>query len=116
MMEFVLSTYFILAVYLHCAQSILNSHSSLVLIKVEAKEDMYMQSTNRNVNTFLYAIEAVGLAFVGVFLAAYLLGLPTTTVYHSEPAFRTALSVLGVLLIALVLAAAVVAAFIKRKD
>ena len=75
-----------------------------------------MQSTNRKINAFLYTIEAVGVAFVGVFLAAYLLGIPTTTVYHSEPAFRTTLSVLGVLLIALVLAAAVAAAFIKRKD
>ncbi len=75
-----------------------------------------MQSSNKQVNIFLLAIEGIGLIFVSIFSAAYLLGLPSTAVLHSEPTFRTALSVLGVLLIALVLSALVISAVAKKKE
>ena len=75
-----------------------------------------MQLTNKQINIFLFAAEGIGAIFVSIFSAAYLLGLPSTAVLHSEPAFRTTLSILGVLLIALALLALAIAALIKRKD
>ena len=41
--------------------------------------------------------------FVGIFLAAYLGGLPTTAVLHSEAAFRIPLFIFGVVLLVVVL-------------
>ena len=43
--------------------------------------------------------------FVGIFLAAYLGGLPTTAVLHSEAAFRIPLFIFGSVLLFLVLSA-----------
>ncbi len=65
---------------------------------------------------FLFAAAGLGAIFVGIFSAAYLLGLPSTAVLHSEPIIRTALSILGIILIAVTLAALAVAAFMKPKD
>ena len=50
------------------------------------------------------ALEAVGGLFVALFLIAYLAGMPTTTVYHSNPILRVPLDVLGVALLILLLA------------
>jgi hypothetical protein len=76
-----------------------------------------MQMPDKRITKFLFAVEAVGIVFVGVFLAAYLGGLfvlPQTTVFHSVPAVRLALSVLGGVFLVLILAT-VVLAFLKRK-
>jgi hypothetical protein len=62
----------------------------------------------------LYVIEAVGAVFVGIFLLAYLGGLPTTAVLHSEPVFRIPLFILGAVLVELAVGAAVAAALLKR--
>jgi hypothetical protein len=56
--------------------------------------------------------------FVGIFLAAYLGGMfmtPSTTVLHSEPAFRIPLTIFGIVLLVLVLATVVLAG-ISKKD
>jgi hypothetical protein len=73
---------------------------------------------DQKVSYLLYAVEGVGAAFVGVFLAAYLGGLfvvPQTTVFHSDPTIRLTLGVLGGILLALILIS-VVLAIIKRKQ
>jgi hypothetical protein len=73
---------------------------------------------DKKVSYLLYAVEGVGAAFVGVFLAAYLGGLfviPQTTVFHSDPTVKLTLGVLGGILLALILASVVLAA-IKRKQ
>ncbi len=69
---------------------------------------------DKRVNNFLFVVEGVGIVFVAVFLAAYLGGLPTTTVLHIEPAFRTTLAVVGVVFLILILAAVMLAALQKR--
>ena len=74
-----------------------------------------MRLSEKQVNTFLFAAEGVGAAFVGIFLAAYLAGLPTTDVYHSELAFRIPLSILGVVLLVMMLSAFVLAALSKKE-
>ena len=43
----------------------------------------------------LLAIEIIGAIFVSIFLAAYLGGIPTTVVYHSELVFRIPLVIFG---------------------
>jgi hypothetical protein len=66
---------------------------------------------------FLFAIEGVGAAFVCIFLGAYLGGLfvvPQTTVFHSVFEVKTALAILGAVLLVLVLITAVLAVM-KRK-
>jgi uncharacterized membrane protein len=65
-----------------------------------------MNLTGGQVNWYLLAVEGVGAVFFGLFLTVYLLGLRDVTqnvVYHSEPFFRTLLSILGASLIGLVL-------------
>lgn len=71
--------------------------------------------SEKQVNAFLFAAEGLGAAFVGIFLAAYLAGIPTTTVFHSEPAFRIPLTILGIILLVVVLAAFVLSTLSKKK-
>lgn len=76
-----------------------------------------MQMPDKRLTKFLFAVEAVGIVFVGIFLAAYLGGLfvlPQTTVFHSDPTVRLAMAVLGVVFLVLILVT-VVLAFLKRK-
>jgi hypothetical protein len=63
---------------------------------------------------FLLIAQGIGAIFVGIFLAAYLGGLPSTTVLHSEPAFRIPLYIFGVVLLVMMLAVAVLAFFSKK--
>ena len=76
-----------------------------------------MQMPDKRITKFLFAVEAVGVVFVGIFLAAYLGGLfvlPQTTVFHSDPIVRLALAVLGAVFLVLILVT-VVLAYLKRK-
>jgi hypothetical protein len=63
---------------------------------------------------FLFVVQGVGAIFVGVFLTAYLGGLPSTAVLHSEPAFRILLYIFGVMLLVMMLAGAVLAVLSKK--
>lgn len=63
---------------------------------------------------FMFATEGIGAVFVGIFLAAYLGGLPSTAVLHSEPAFRIPLSILGAVLLVLALSAVFIAVLSKK--
>lgn len=73
-----------------------------------------MRLTEKQITTFLFAAQGIGAVFVGFFLAAYLAGLPTTAVLHSEPAFRIPLTILGAVLLVMVLSALVLAALSKK--
>jgi len=75
-----------------------------------------LQLTERRISKFLFVTQAVGIVFIGFFLAAYLAGLPSTNVLHSEPAFRLPLAILGVALLVLMLLTVIVAAFSRKKD
>jgi hypothetical protein len=71
-----------------------------------------MQLTN---NVFLFAAEGIGAIFVSIFSAAYLLGLPSTEVRHSEPIFRTLLSGFGALFLIFILGAVVLSVLMKKR-
>lgn len=73
-----------------------------------------MRLTDKQTAKFLFAVQGIGAVFVGIFLAAYLGGLPTTAVLHSEPAFRIPLTIFGVVLLVLVLSAFVLAGLSKN--
>jgi hypothetical protein len=73
-----------------------------------------LKTSEEQTAKFLFAVQGIGAIFVGIFLAAYLAGLPTTAVLHSEPAFRIPLSILGVALLILVLSALVLAVLSKK--
>lgn len=73
-----------------------------------------MRLGDKKITSLLLATQGVGIAFVGFFLAAYLAGLPTTAVLHSEPVFKIPLAILGSILIFLVLACAVIAVLQKK--
>jgi len=67
-----------------------------------------LRLSDKKVTKFLFVVQSIGAVFVGIFLAAYLGGLfmtPSTTVLHSEPAFRIPLFIFGVVLLFLVLSA-----------
>ena len=83
------------------------SHKPFTLAEFE-----YM-SLNKVRTKVLLALEGVGAIFVGIYLAAYLGGIPTTVVYHSELAFKIPLAIFGALI--LVLAAASIALALRSK-
>jgi hypothetical protein len=68
------------------------------------------------VSRFLFALEGIGAIFLGAFLVAYLMGLPTSAVYHSDPTLRMVLSIFGGSLIVLILFALIISVFRKRRD
>jgi pyridoxal/pyridoxine/pyridoxamine kinase len=74
-----------------------------------------LRLSEKQINAFLFATQGVGAAFAGLFLAAYLAGLPTTTVYHEELAFRIPLTILGIILLVMILSAFVLAALSKKE-
>jgi len=89
------------------------------LNNIDFKEISLLQLTSGQVKRFIFAVEGVGVIFLGVFLTVYLLGLrdlPGYTVYHSEPIFRTLLSIFGSLLIAFALIAIVLSIIVKKKN
>jgi hypothetical protein len=69
---------------------------------------------NQNQSKLLYATQGVGAVFVAVFLAAYLGGLPSTDVLHSELAFRVPLIIFGAALLVLILAFVIMAAYLRE--
>jgi hypothetical protein len=73
-----------------------------------------MGFNRNNVTKLLYASQGVGAVFVAVFLAAYLGGLPSTNVLHSEPIFRIPLIAFGAALLALILSTVIVAAYLRK--
>jgi hypothetical protein len=73
-----------------------------------------LRLSDRRTATFLFALQGVGAVFVGIFLAAYLGGLPSTVVLHSEPVFRIPLFIFGAVLLVLVLSALVLAVLSKK--
>ena len=78
-----------------------------------------MPLTNKQIKGFLFAVEGVGAVFVSIFIIVYLAGLsrlPSDVVYHSEPAVRMPMSIIGAVLVVLVLVALVLAVVISRKN
>ena len=73
-----------------------------------------MQLSDAGMTKFLFVVEGVGIVFVGIFLMAYLSGLPSTAVLHSEPAVRTSLTVIGLAFLALILSTVVLAIYKRR--
>ena len=74
-----------------------------------------MPLNNNKLNIAMYALEGVGAVFVAIYLAAYLSGLPSTDVLHSEPAFRIPLIVFGVVLLVLAISLAAIGIAAKKK-
>jgi len=74
-----------------------------------------MALAGKKLTTILFSLEGVGAVFVGIFLAAYLGGLPTTTVLHDEPVFRIPLIIFGAVLLMLILATVVLAISSKKE-
>jgi len=64
-----------------------------------------LRLSDRKINKFFFAVQGLGAVFVGIFLAAYLGGLPTTAVLHSEAVFRIPLFILGAAMVFLLLSA-----------
>ncbi len=73
-----------------------------------------MQITEKQVSNLSLAIQGVGTVFVAIFLAAYLGGLPSTNVLHSEPAFRIPLIVFGATLSILILISLILVAYLRN--
>jgi hypothetical protein len=68
----------------------------------------------KQVTKLLFATQGVGAVFVGIFLAAYLGGLPSTAVLHSEPTFKIPLIISGAVLLVLILSIVILAVHSKK--
>jgi hypothetical protein len=68
------------------------------------------------INQLLFAIEGIGAVFTGIFLSAYLAGIPTTVVYHSNLAARLTLAVTGIISLVLILLTIIFAIVKASKD
>ena len=76
----------------------------------------YIPNLNDNkISKFLYTFEGIGAVFIGAFLVAYLMGLPTNVVHHSNPNLRMILSISGGLLLILVSIALLISTLNKKK-
>ena len=71
---------------------------------------------DNQISKFLFAFEGIGVVFAGSFLVAYLMGLPTNVVYHSDPTLRLVLSLFGGLLLILVLATLLISILNRKKN
>jgi hypothetical protein len=70
---------------------------------------------NQNHGKLMYVTQGVGAVFVAVFLGAYLGGLPSTDVLHSEPIFKIPLIIFGAALLILILATVIMAAYLRKR-
>ena len=66
------------------------------------------------ISKFLYTFEGIGVLLAGSFLIAYLSGLPTDVVNHSDPTLRIVLSIFGGVAIILIFAGLLISKFTKR--
>lgn len=67
------------------------------------------------ISSLLVAFEGIGAIFAGAFLLAYLLGLPTDVVYHSDPNLRLVLTIVGGIFVLLTFVTIVVFMRTKKK-
>ncbi len=65
------------------------------------------------ISKFLFTFEGIGVILAGSFLLAYLSGLPTDVVNHSDPTLRIVLSIFGGVAIILVFAGLLISKFTK---
>ncbi|MCW4017474.1 MAG: hypothetical protein NWF00_02130 [Candidatus Bathyarchaeota archaeon] len=72
-----------------------------------------MTQNHKQVNKLLYVTEGMGAVFVALVLAAYLGGLPSTAVLHSEAAFRMPIAFFGSVFLGLILVTTLAAVAIK---
>jgi hypothetical protein len=56
----------------------------------------------------LYTTQGIGTIFVSFFLAAYLAGLPSRDILHSEPVFRIPLTIFGLTLLTLIIVTVII--------
>ena len=75
-----------------------------------------MKLVNGKETTILFIFEVAGAIFTSLFLAAYLSGLPSTKVLHSEPLFRIPLIIFGICFLGIALLLLIFAAFGKRDN
>jgi hypothetical protein len=75
-----------------------------------------MLAKQKSLNSFQFAVQAVGAIFVGTFLAAYLFALPSYNVLHGELVYRTVIGIFGGLFVLFILTAIIMAYFFKSRD
>jgi len=68
------------------------------------------------ISKFLFAFEGIGAIFTGTFLVAYLLGLPTDVVYHSDPTLRLVISIFGGIFVLLIFLAIIASRWTAKKE
>jgi len=96
-------------------RGVLKYHLLFTSNSIRQQKWLMLKLSEKGITAFLFVAQGVGGVFVGIFLAAYLAGLPSTAVFHSEPAFRIPLIVLGAVLLVLVLSAFILA-ILSEKD
>jgi hypothetical protein len=68
---------------------------------------LFIQPTDRT-SRLLFATESIGAIFASIFLVAYLAGIPTTAVLHSDPTIRLLLATTGIIYLVLIVLTVIV--------
>ncbi len=76
---------------------------------------LFTWPNDKKINILTLATDGVGALFIGIFLSAYLAGIPTTAVFHSDPTVRLALAITGTIFLILVLTT-IITAVLKRNN
>jgi hypothetical protein len=87
----------------------------LVGLPLLFKTDSNLMNFKQSPCKLLYVAEFVGAIFVAVFLGAYLGGLPSTDVLHSEPIFKIPLIFVGAIFLILLLVNLIMAIYLRKR-
>lgn len=71
---------------------------------------------NQPLTSLVALAQVVGVVFFGIFLAAFYIPMPSKDTLIGDPNFRTPLSIVGIIFIALTIIALLVSYVVKRKD
>jgi hypothetical protein len=70
----------------------------------------------KQITRFQYIVQGTGAVFVAVFLAAFLLSIPTTSVLHGQPFYHYLIGVFGGVFVILVLVSLVLSFVVKPSE
>ena len=65
--------------------------------------------------SFLFLVQGIGVVFYGVFSSAYMLALPTSDLLHGEPIYKLLLSIWGGLFLILIFVAIGLSVLLKKR-
>jgi hypothetical protein len=70
---------------------------------------------NQYLASLVFLAQGIGIVFLGIFLAAFYVPMPSNDTLIGDPNFRTPISIFGLIFIALIVISIIAAYVVKRK-